>query len=117
MKPLELKQPETLYGKYLSEREGKFILEKPYGFATYEFGEDYVYIIDIYVVKEQRQHNKAASMADEIANIAKSQGKKSIIGSVDQTANGATISMKVLLGYGFSLLHLDKNMIYFKKEI
>jgi predicted GNAT family acetyltransferase len=112
-----MNNPTTLYGKYILERENKYILEKEYGFATYKIEPEYIYIEDIYVLPELRKSDKAAKMADEIVEIAKKQGKTHIIGSVDMNANGATTSLKVLLGYGFSLLQSTETMIYFKKEI
>jgi len=109
--------PSTHYGKYIKERTGKNILEKPYGFATYLFEGDYVYIEDIYVDKEARNNTKASHMADEIAEIAKSKGVNKMLGSVCPSTAGATESLKVLLGYGFKLLSSEPNMIYFIKEI
>lgn len=110
-------EPKTLYGKYVKERENKNILEREHGFATYSFAKDHVYIEDIYVTPEHRKSSLASEMADEIAKIAKSQGINVMLGSVCPQTNNATTSIRVLLAYGFSLLHSSEDMIYFKKEI
>ncbi len=110
-------EPKTLYGKYILERENKFILEKEYGFATYIYENDYMYVIDIFVVKEERRNKKSKELHDELVLIAKANGKNKLIGSVCSNANGATESLKFLLSHDFKLLHNDNSMIYFSKEI
>lgn len=105
------------YGKYIQERENKYIVEDSNGFATFSYLENSVYIEEIYVIPEKRKENIASSYADKIAKLAKQNGYDKLLGSVDPKANKATISLKVLLGYGFSLLDMDQNLIYFIKEI
>lgn len=113
----ERTQPQTHYGKYVLERENKHILETDYGFATYKFENDYVYLDDIYVEKTHRRHGKSYELADIVANIAKSKGYSKMLGSVCPQANNATASLHVLLNYGFQLAESHPNMIYFIKEI
>jgi ribosomal protein S18 acetylase RimI-like enzyme len=108
---------ESLYAKYVKERENKYCFETAEGFATYLLLKDHCYIVDIYVLPEFRQQNIAAKMADEIANVAKSNGYLKLLGSVDLTAAGCTTSMKVLLSYGFKLLKADGQFIYLEKDI
>lgn len=105
------------FGNYIKERLDKHIIEDENGFATYLYENDYVYIEDIYVVKEKRKENIASAYADKIAQIAKSKGYDKMLGSVCPTAKGATTSLKVLLGYGFKVLSAEHDIIYFIKEI
>ena len=111
----------SLYGNYLKEREGKSIIESEKGFATYCFsliGDAKVcYIEDIYVESSERHVGEASRMADQIAELAKAQGCKALVGSVCPTANFSTASMKVLLSYGFQLWKAETNMVWFSKEI
>jgi hypothetical protein len=107
----------SLYGKYIAEREGKHILEKEHGFATYLFESDYCYIVDIYVEPEHRRSKLCYQMADEIALEAKEKGYTKLVGSVCPQAIGATASLKVLLNYGFELMKSGTTMIYFIKEL
>lgn len=105
------------YGKYLFEREGAEIVEDNNGFATFKVTGDVCYIMDIYVVPEKRKFNVAGGYADQISDIAKLRGCKRLLGTVSPAAKGSTTSLKVLLGYGFTLDSSDSNMIYFFKEL
>lgn len=107
----------SLYAQYLKERTGKDCLETEHGFATYEVWDDGVYIEDIYVVPNMRDKKIASELADQIAETARSLGRKKLYGSVSPQANGATSSLKVLLAYGFKLLNSSPELIMFFKEI
>lgn len=109
----------SLYGQYIAEREGKHIVEDSVGFATYQFLPDLgaVYIENIFVREESRQRGVAAGYADKIADIAKAQNYKKLLGSVKPSANGSTSSLKVLLSYGFELLSSEQDAIWLKKEL
>ena len=107
----------SLFGQYIYERQNKSILEDEFGFATYYFQNDCCYIEDIYVVKEKRKENIASKYADKIAEEAKAKGMKYLVGSVKPSTNGSTVSLKVLLGYGFQLVAAQEDFIWFKKEI
>lgn len=107
----------SLYADYIMEREGKFIVEDEFGFATFLFMKDHCYIEDIFVCKSARQSGRATLYADQITDIALKHGYKKLLGSVCPTAAGANTSLKVLQAYGFKLLSTEKNIIYLEKEI
>lgn len=106
----------SLFGQYVREL-GKEIVEDDRGFATfYEFG-DGIYIEDIYVIPEFRNENVASQMADLIVCVAKERGLTKLYGTVKPTNKGSTVSLKVLLGYGFKLESSINDAIGFVKEI
>lgn len=107
----------SLYKQYLKEREGLETLELEHGFATYKLRGPDCYIVDIYVVPEMRKHGIAAFIADQIADIAKSHGYRMLTGSVDNRANGAKASHKVLQAYGMRPYLKDEFMTYYAKEL
>ena len=117
IKQKEEYKPQSMYAKYLYEREGKYCIETSTGFATYELGDDYIYLVDIYTLPENRRNGECYSLADQVAKIGKSLNKTRMIGSVCPQANEATKSLYVLLDYGYKVLNSTKNMIYFEKEI
>lgn len=109
--------PMSLYAKYIAEREGKHIVETEQGFATYVFMEKGCYIEDIFVLKEYRDTGVAAHLADIITDIAKEKGYNKLFGSVVPSANNSTVSLKVLLAYGFKLESCSNNFILMVKDI
>lgn len=109
---------ESLYAEYIKERENFEIIEDERGFATFKtFENGECYIRDIFVRKEYRKSNIASMYADQITEIAKRRGCTYLTGTVSPKANGSTISMAVLLGYGFKLLDSQNDKIVFIKEI
>ncbi len=108
----------SLYADYIKEFSGDSIIETPYGFATYRFLNDkQCYIVDIYIMPKDRTRHMASNIADEICRIALDRGCSEILGSVCTAAKDPTTSIKVLLGYGMTLSHIDGNLIVFKKYI
>lgn len=107
----------SLYALYLAERTNKKIMEDEYGFATYSFTNDAVYIEDLFVLAGHRTEGHAAKLADKIAIIAKEKGLKKMLGSVCPSANGSTVSLKVLIAYGMKLESSTNDFIVMSKEI
>lgn len=111
-----------MYSDYLKEIHGRDTLEHEQGFATYEMtrdaeGNKYCYICDIYVIPEARKSNFAKDLSDEIGEIAKEAECKYLVGTVAPTYPNSQISLKVLLGCGFTLQASQENFILFKKEL
>lgn len=107
----------SLYAEYLKELSGKEVIEDERGFAVYSFHSGGCYIEDIYVKHECRKSNVASLMADQITKVAKEKGYNTLFGTVNLNANNPTISLKVLLGYGFELHSISNNLIIMKKGI
>lgn len=109
----------SLYGEYIKETQDKEIIEDDYGFATFypAFDHRYMYIEDIYVKSNKRKEKKASDYADRIAKIAKERGISKLLGSVNMQIKNPTRSAKVLLSYGFRLLEVKEDSIYFEKDI
>lgn len=107
----------SMYGDYINEREGKSIIENEKGFATFKINGEICYIEDIYIEPYSRQKHAASDLADKVVEYAKEHGCKTLLGSVNPATNNATISLKVLLGYGMKLQGINHNLIWFYKEI
>lgn len=108
----------SLYAEYLKERTKDEIIEVEEGFATYRYVDAVtVYIVDIYVIPKARQYGHATAMADIIAKIAKEKGCKYMLGTVQASANGCTVSLQALLGYGMSLHSVSGDAIIMRKEL
>ncbi len=107
----------SLYGDYVLEREGKGIVEKSYGFATYKIRGDECYICDIYIKPDYRKKGVGSHIANEIAEIAKENKCKYLTGTVCPSLNGATQSLIAQLNYGFKILSSHEDLIVLKKEL
>lgn len=108
----------SLYGDYIKEHRGDEIIETKQGFATYRYIDDTtVYLIDIYVIPDYRKSNAASDMADEVVKAAKLRGCNKLLGTVVPTANNSTVSLRALLGYGFTLKSSANDLIIFEKGI
>lgn len=108
----------SLYAQYVKEREAIEVLEVEHGYATYIFVDaETVYLRDIFVEKAFRKEAIATQLAVQVADIARKQGIKKMVGSVATNVRGVTTSLKVLLADGFEFSHVAGEMIYFKKEI
>lgn len=107
----------SLFGQYIKERENKEIVENDYGFATYTFVNDGVYIEDIYVIPSHRKSSIASELADAVAKVAKDKGLTKLYGSVVPSTQNSTISLKVLLAYGFKVNSSERNVIFMVKDI
>ena len=111
---------ESLYSKYILEREGKETIEiDDRGFCTYIFipEEEACWLADIYVEEGWRRSGLCYKMADMVADIARENKLKWLVGSVDLRSKTATESMKVVLNYGFRVSHMNGNLLMFKKDL
>ena len=106
---------------YAREWLGDETIEREEGFATFRYierdGIKSVYIVNIYVRPDFRKTKVASEMADKIAEQAKELGCAQMLGSVVPTARNSTESIRVLLGYGMTLLSASNDFIIFKKGL
>jgi len=111
--------PPSMYAQYLRELTTDSIIETDFGFATYRFLADAktVYLADIFVLPNHRKKDVATNLADQVADIARKQGYTKMIGGVRPSANGSTISIQVLLGYGMTVQSAVNDYIVFEKPL
>lgn len=107
----------NLYAEYIKERENRETIEKPWGFITYSIDGELCDIDSVYVVPEYRRSKAASTLADEVVEIAKAKGCKTLVGYVDPEANNAHASIQVQFGYGFKFHSVRNNLLVFTKDI
>ena len=108
----------SLYGRYLKERSNTDIIEFDYGFASYKYlPSGYVYILDMYVLPENRRSKYAYKLADMICEMAIEKGYNHLLVSADNRKNGYEVSIKVFEGYGMKEHVCDGHITYYTKYL
>lgn len=106
-----------MFKQYFRELKNLEVYEEENGFVLYKIEENLLYIRDIYVKPENRKSKLAATMADKVAEFAKTLGCDTMIGDVEPSNNNATDSIKVLIAYGMRVVEANDDEIIFAKEI
>lgn len=108
----------SMFAEYFKEFCGDETIETSNGFAVFRYLNDkQVYIVHIFVTYECREEGEASAIADMVVEAAKKRGCSELIGTVVPSANHASRSMRVLLGYGMTPYAIDGNMVCFRKDI
>ena len=108
----------SLYARYIKERLGFGIIESEDGFISFCYPTDkIVYMVDSYVVPEKRNFFFLKSMADQICDAARKEGKEIALASVETTSNNAIRSAKVLKAYGMKEYRVEGTMIFYSKSL
>lgn len=107
----------SLYAAYYLEREGVHVVEHEWGFATYKLMPEHVYLQDIYVIPSRRKDGLGVQLMNEVAEIAKKKGLRTMFGSVAPSTPFGHTMTQIMLGLGFRIHSSDKDIIYFKKDL
>jgi len=100
---------------YLKERESKNVLEWPNSFVVWQFKEQWLYAIDVWVAPELRKQKLATEMLNNLTNVALEAGYKKLLTSADLRDPGCSVSIQAILNYGFKPLYADGQFLYFEK--
>lgn len=106
-----------LFLKYKKEREGVESISVEGAFITYKWLKDYCYIEDVYCVPELRKTGIAHELSKSVEKLAKENGYKKLLGSVDTTMTNPEQSLIACFNDGFKILNLQGNIIWLNKEI
>jgi GNAT superfamily N-acetyltransferase len=107
----------SLYADYLSESFGRNIIEREYGFITYDLIDDKICTVDGYIKPEFRNQGLASKMMDEIVEIGKLNNKKFLCCPVNSLIKTANVSHACHKAYGMKLYKIDVNNVIYIKEI
>ena len=107
----------SLYAQFAKEVHGLECLEYSWGYATYELGPDYVYIVDIYVVPAERANKRGVQLMHEIEALAKAKEATKMYGSVAVKSAEPLKNYEMLIHLGFKDSHQDNENVYLVREI
>jgi GNAT superfamily N-acetyltransferase len=117
-----MKLNESLYSKYLKEKDGIDTLETDKGLVTFiqqgKNGEEF-YIVDIYVLPQYRRTGYATYLGELMQTKAKELGAKYLLGAVEKDSKTYSDSRAALESFGFRFaIFIEEDRIdYFKKEL
>ena len=67
---------DSLFAKYLKDRQGIEVLESEFGFITYKLNGEECFIVDMCVDKSTRMQGHGRFLLNELESIAKNAGAK-----------------------------------------
>lgn len=117
---IEMPKKQSLYARYIKEREGLNCIEREYGFCTWAVSPDQqeLHIHEMFIVPERRRRGLATALIKELESEFKARGGKVLVSFLDQRAKGWEISRDVQIAYGFKFFRtLPDGRACFVKEI
>ena len=107
----------TLYAKYLKERQDIDVLENKNGFITYKISGDECFIVDMCIDQEIRALGNARLFINELEKIAKEKSCKYISGNIHLWDKGANNTLIAALNIGFKVVKAEQGILVIVKEI
>lgn len=108
---------ETLYAKYLTERNNTNILENETGFVAYIINNSDCFIADMFINKENRASGKARALICQLEEIALKNSCEKITGNIHLWDSGASNTLLAALNIGFNIIRADQNILLISKKI
>ncbi len=105
------------YARYIREKAGHELIENDFGFITYEVGESFVHIHDLWVDPDFRVKGYGSDLVGMVIEQGKINGCKYLTASLQLNANNITETLKAQLHYGFLVVGGNENEIKLAKEI
>jgi GNAT superfamily N-acetyltransferase len=106
------KLSETLYAKYISEREGLEIFETEHSFVTYKLSGDECFIKNMCVLPDERAHGRARYLINQLGELAKASNCKFITANIDLKDKGASNTLLAALRIGFKVIQANNDLLF-----
>lgn len=107
----------TLFAKYLSEREGKRIIEDERGFIVYKVQGEECFIAELFVDESARGGSAFTDLLRHLSAEAKSEGCKVLTGNISLGAPGAMRVLAASLKRGFRVGAAEGGVLLMIKEV
>jgi GNAT superfamily N-acetyltransferase len=107
----------SLYAKYLEERQDAEVFEDKKGFVTFKKENDYIYLIDMYILPEYRESGICKTYVNKLEELAKDLKLNKIVTSLYPKIKNSNRNLNIILKCGFEVISCDTEMIYFIKNI
>jgi predicted GNAT superfamily acetyltransferase len=108
---------DTLYARYIFEREGIQIIENEVGFVTYKINETECFLANIYVDSSKRTNGEARSLLSKLEDIATVHNCQHITANIDLRDKNASSTMLAALKLGFKMVAANHDVLLISKSI
>lgn len=108
---------DTLYAKFIDEREGAKILEHKCGFVTYKLEGDECFICNMFVALEFRQGGYARALVEGLEALALAAGCKILTGNIHLNDHGSNATLISSLLIGFQVAAANNGSLLIVKQV
>lgn len=108
---------QTLYAKYILERENTKIIENAHGFLTYKILGTEALIVNLYVDPKSRKSGVCGDLINILETTAQKIGCEFISGSIQLFDPGRNTTMQAALKLGFSIEGANQQSIFIVRKI
>ena len=108
---------DTLYAKYIKDRQDGEILENEFGFITYRIVEKECFIMDMCIDTSKRGRGFGKILVYDLERIALEKGCDVISANVHLWDKGASNTMLAALTVGFEIAQANNNVILIIKKL
>ena len=107
----------SLFAKYISDRQGHKILEDGAGFIIYKINEDECFIVDMYVDENIQQTGRGKNLISALADLARFEKCKYISANIHLWDKNANKTLLAALYTGFKVVKAEVGILVILKEI
>lgn len=107
----------TLFYKYISEREGKRIIEDERGFIVYKINGADCFIAEAFVDESARGTSAGMDLVRHLKAEAQAEGCKTISGTVWVNAKGSMRALRSGLKMGFKIVAAENDALLLVMEV
>jgi hypothetical protein len=108
---------DTVWAKYIKEREDLDILEDEFGFITYKFNTHECFIQDMCVDTSKRSQSHGRGLIDQLVEIAKAHGCTYIGANIFLADKGAMNTLTASMRVGFKIAKANNDVLFIVKDI
>lgn len=106
---------DTLYAKYMKEREGASIIENEHGFIVYKVVGSECFIIEMFVDQSARKSGVARALVERLA--CENMECTVVTGNIWLKKPGADTVLKASLACGFKVISASGDVLLIAKDL
>lgn len=106
-----------MYAKYVKEREDLDEIKTDKGFIHYKMIGESCIINDCFVLKEHRRSGHGHFLGDQVFELCKERGIKTVYCQSDTEANNHEISRQSILSFGFKEIEKVDTIYIYSMEV